>query len=68
MVVEVIERKVVKGVTKAARKLGCCQSHLSRVLRGERKPGKELVKRMRRMGIPEVGMTLGAKPATTCVK
>ena len=42
---------VLKNVTKAALKLGCSQSHLSRVMRGERKPGKDLERRMRRLGL-----------------
>jgi len=41
----------LQGVNRAAQKLGCCQSHLSRVMYGERKPGKELEKKMRKLGL-----------------
>jgi len=40
-----------RGVTKAARKCGVSQGHLSRVLSGERAPGKELERKLRKMGI-----------------
>ena len=42
---------LLRGVTKAAKELGCSQTHLSHVMRGNRKPGKDLEKRMRRMGL-----------------
>ena len=41
----------LKGVTRAARRLGCSQTHLSRVMYGERKPGKDLERRMRKLGL-----------------
>ena len=40
-----------RGVTRTARLVGVSQSHLSRVLRGERKAGPELEKKLKRMGI-----------------
>jgi transcriptional regulator with XRE-family HTH domain len=40
-----------RGVTRTARLVGVSQSHLSRVLHGQRKPGKDLEKKLRRMGI-----------------
>lgn len=40
-----------RGVTEAARKCGVSQGHLSRVLSGERTPGKELERKLRKMGI-----------------
>lgn len=40
-----------RGVSEVARRVRCSQSHLSRVLRGERKPGKELAKKLARMGV-----------------
>lgn len=40
-----------RGVTEAARKCGVSQGHLSRVLSGERAPGKELERKLRKMGI-----------------
>lgn len=40
-----------RGVTEAARKCGVSQGHLSRVLSGERVPGKELERKLRKMGI-----------------
>jgi len=47
-----IEFKVrVKGVTQTALRLGCHQTHLSRIMRGERKPSKALEKKMRRLGL-----------------
>lgn len=47
-------RPHVRGVAAAARAAGVSQSHLSRMLIGERKPSAGLVKRLRRFGI-EVG-------------
>ena len=41
----------IKGVTQAAKRLGVHQTHLSRVMRGERKPGRDLERRMRRLGL-----------------
>lgn len=40
-----------RGVTKLARRLGVSQTHLSRVLAGERKPGAELAAALRRAGV-----------------
>ncbi|MDD2348288.1 MAG: hypothetical protein PHG74_09200 [Kiritimatiellae bacterium] len=40
-----------RGVTRTAKRVGVSQGHLSRVLRGERKAGKELERKLRRMGI-----------------
>ena len=44
-----------RGVSEAARRAGVSQSHLSRVLRGERKAGPELERRLRRMGVRPEG-------------
>jgi len=40
-----------RGVSEVARRVGVSQSHLSRVLRGERKAGAELERRIRRLGL-----------------
>ena len=40
-----------RGVTRTAKRVGVSQGHLSRVLRGERKAGKELERKLRKMGI-----------------
>ena len=40
-----------RGVVAAARKCGVSHGHLSRVLSGERVPGKELKRKLRKMGI-----------------
>lgn len=40
-----------RGVTEAARRCCVSQGHLSRVLRGERKAGPELEKKLKRLGI-----------------
>lgn len=40
-----------RGVTAAARRLGCSQPHLSLVLHGKRVPGKALAAKLRKMGI-----------------
>lgn len=40
-----------RGVSEAARRAGVSQSHLSRVLRGERKPGPALARKLARMGV-----------------
>lgn len=39
-----------KGVTEAARVTGRSKAHISYVLRGMRKPGRELAKVLREMG------------------
>lgn len=40
-----------RGVSRVARLSGVSQSHLSRVIRGERKAGKELARRLARLGV-----------------
>lgn len=40
-----------RGVVAAARKCGVSHGHLSRVLSGERVPGKELERKLKKMGI-----------------
>ena len=40
-----------RGLGRAARELGVSRGHLSDVLHGQRKPGKDLEKKLRRMGI-----------------
>ena len=48
-----VKRQVLRwsGITKFAAELGISRTHLSRVMHGERKPGKALDKRMRRIGL-----------------
>jgi len=70
MVKEVsMERKRVyrwNGITRCAERLGISRCHLSFVMRGERKPGKDLEKRMRRMGLVpgSAGKIEGAAPVS----
>lgn len=45
------KRTVIKGIAAASRKLGCSQTHLSRVMSGNRVPGSELRKKLERMGV-----------------
>lgn len=40
-----------KGVTEAARVTGRSKAHISYVLRGLRKPGKDLARALRRLGL-----------------
>ena len=40
-----------KGVTEAARVTGRSKAHISRVLRGLRKPGKDLARALRSLGL-----------------
>lgn len=42
---------VYRGLTQAARWLGCSRPHLSYVLHGQRKPSDELRSRLARLGI-----------------
>jgi len=44
-----------RGVTRTARRVGVSQSHLSRVLRGERRAGKELERKLKKLGITPGG-------------
>lgn len=44
-------RVVYRGLTQAARALGCSRAHLSYVLHGKRKPSAKLARGLRRMGI-----------------
>ena len=39
------------GITYFARVLGISRTHLSRVMHGERAPGKDLEKRMKKLGL-----------------
>ena len=48
-------RVVYRGLTQAARALGCSRAHLSYVLHGKRKPGAPLAAKLKRLGI-EVGV------------
>ena len=54
MELQVKEVKVVKGLNRAARAFGCSKGHLSLVIRGFRKPGNELAKKLLKTGI-EIG-------------
>lgn len=49
-----LEKKPVQrwqGITRCARLLGISRTHLSRVMHGERAPGKDLEKRMIKLGL-----------------
>ena len=50
---EKIERTqiVYRGLTGAARHLGCSRAHLSYVLHGQRKPSERLARGLARLGI-----------------
>ena len=48
-------RVVYRGLTQAARLLGCSRAHLSYVLHGKRKASERLARALKRMGI-EVGV------------
>ena len=52
-VLEKIERTqiVYRGLTGAARRLGCSRAHLSYVLHGQRKPSERLARGLARLGI-----------------
>lgn len=47
---EQAKRIKAPGVRELARRLGRSPSHICRVLRGERKPSAELMRRLRAMG------------------
>lgn len=44
-------RVVYRGLTQAARALGCSRAHLSYVLHGQRKPSERLARALKRMGV-----------------
>ena len=44
-------RVVYRGLTQAARQLGCSRAHLSYVLHGQRKPSEALARKLKRMGV-----------------
>ena len=44
-------RVVYRGLTEAARRLGCSRPHLSYVLHGQRKPSETLRRRLARLGV-----------------
>ena len=44
-------RIVYRGLTGAARALGCSRVHLSYVLHGQRKPSERLRRGLKRMGV-----------------
>ena len=44
-------RVVYRGLTQAARLLGCSRAHLSYVLHGQRKPSERLAWALKRMGV-----------------
>ena len=52
-VLEKIKRTqiVYRGITEAARRLGCSRPHLSYVLHGQRKPSERLARGLARLGI-----------------
>lgn len=41
----------LRGLGAAARRCGVSHTHLRKVLQGERKPSRELERKMRRMGL-----------------
>lgn len=47
-------RVVYRGLTVAARSLGCSRAHLSYVLHGKRKPSERLARALKRMGVAVV--------------
>ena len=51
--IEIIEETVTRrrNVARLARLVGRDHSHVSRVLSGEREPGKELGRRLRKLGV-----------------
>ena len=44
-------RVMYRGLTGAARALGCSRAHLSYVLHGKRKPSERLARALKRMGV-----------------
>lgn len=40
-----------RGLTQAAKALGCSRAHLSYVLHGQRKPSERLARALKRMGV-----------------
>ena len=46
---------VYRGLTQAARLLGCSRAHLSYVLHGQRKPSERLARALKRMGVEVKG-------------
>ena len=44
-----------RGLTHAARLLGCSRAHLSYVLHGQRKPSERLARALKRMGVEVEG-------------
>ena len=44
-------RVVYRGLTQAARQLGCSRAHLSYVLHGQRKPSESLARKLKCMGV-----------------
>ena len=48
-------RVVYRGLTAAARALGCSRAHLSYVLHGQRKPSERLARKLRSMGVEVEG-------------
>ncbi len=48
-------RVVYRGLTAAARALGCSRAHLSYVLHGKRKPSERLARQLHRMGVEVEG-------------
>ena len=55
----------LRGVTALARRIGYSHTHLLRVMRGERKAGPELLKKLRRLGIEVEAGSPAKEPAVT---
>ena len=51
MVLEKVPVVRWKGIVRCSKELGISRTHLSRVMHGERAPGKDLEKRMRKLGL-----------------
>ena len=57
MKIEVTQSVRLRNVSAFARRLGCSESHLSRVLKGERLAGPKLAKKLKKLGVaPAVGV------------
>lgn len=51
MELKVREVRMVTGINQAAKRFGCSKGHLSLVIRGFRKPGDELARKLRKAGV-----------------
>lgn len=51
MELQVTDVRMIKGLNRAAKRFGCSKGHLSLVIRGFRKPGEELARKLRKAGV-----------------